>query len=245
MRHNTRLMMKSVAAVSLFLALLAFPLGAASTKAKPEEVGLSSDRLPRIHAAIQRHIDAGDISGAVTLVGRKGRLAYLEAQGFMDLASKKPMSTDTIFHLASMTKPIAGVAVLMLMEEGRLRLHDPVSKFIPELNALTVAVPMEPGPGPAARAAAPGFYRVPAAREITIRDLLTHTSGLVSGGISATEAAKMPRKPIDALADYIPRLAAVPLAFQPGSRWAYSPGAGFDALGRGVGGGSGEAFGAV
>jgi CubicO group peptidase (beta-lactamase class C family) len=243
MRHNTRLMMKSVPAVSLLLALLAFPLGAASTKAKPEEVGLSSDRLPRIHAAIQRHIDAGDISGAVTLVGRKGRLAYLEAQGLMDLSSKKPMSTDTIFHLASMTKPIAGVAVLMLMEEGKLRLNDPVSKFIPELKTLTVAVPMEPGPGPAAaRAADPRFYTVPAAREITIRDLLTHTSGLVSGGISATEAAKMPRKPTDSLADYIPRLAAVPLAFQPGSRWTYSPGAGFDTLGRVVEVVSGQSF---
>src|SRR6202790_3298905 len=242
MKHNTRLMMKSVAAVSLFLALLAFPLGAASTKAKPEEVGLSSDRLPRIHAAIQRHIDAGDISGAVTLVGRKGHLAYLEAQGLMDIASKKPMSTDTIFHLASMTKPIAGVAILMLMEEGKLRLNDPVSKFIPELKTLTVAVPMEPGPGPAAAGAEPRFYTVPAAREITIRDLLTHTSGLVSGGISATEAAKMPRQPTDALADYIPRLAAVPLAFQPGSRWTYSPGAGFDTLGRVVEVVSGQTF---
>jgi CubicO group peptidase (beta-lactamase class C family) len=242
MRYNTRLMMKSVAAVSLLLALLAFPLGAASTKAKPEEVGLSSDRLPRIHAAIQRHIDAGDISGAVTLVGRKGHLAYLEAQGLMDIATKKPMSTDTIFHLASMTKPIAGVAVLMLMEEGKLRLNDPVSKFIPELKTLTVAVPMEPGPGPAVAGAEPRFYTVPAAREITIRDLLTHTSGLVSGGISATEAAKMPRKPTDALADYIPRLAAVPLAFQPGSRWTYSPGAGFDTLGRVVEVVSGQTF---
>jgi CubicO group peptidase (beta-lactamase class C family) len=242
MCYNTRLMMKSVAAVSLLLALLVFPLGAASTKAKPEEVGLSSDRLPRIQAAIQRHIDAGDISGAVTLVGRKGHLAYLEAQGLMDIATKKPMSTDTIFHLASMTKPIAGVAVLMLMEEGKLRLNDPVSKFIPELKTLTVAVPMEPGPGPAAAGAEPRFYTVPAAREITIRDLLTHTSGLVSGGISATEAAKMPRKPTDALADYIPRLAAVPLAFQPGSRWTYSPGAGFDTLGRVVEVVSGQTF---
>ena len=243
MCYNTRLMMKSVAAVSLLLALLAFPLGASSTKAKPEDVGLSSDRLPRIHAAIQRHIDAGDISGAVTLVGRKGHLAYLEAQGLMDLATKKPMSTDTIFHLASMTKPIAGVAVLMLMEEGKLRLNDPVSKFIPELKTLTVAVPMEPEPGPAAaRAAEPRFYTVPAAREITIRDLLTHTSGLVSGGISATEAAKMPRKPTDALADYIPRLAAVPLAFQPGSHWTYSPSAGFDTLGRVVEVVSGQSF---
>jgi CubicO group peptidase (beta-lactamase class C family) len=242
MKHHTRLMMKSVAAVSLFLALLAFPLGAASTKAKPEDVGLSSDRLPRIHAAIQRHIDAGDISGAVTLVGRKGHLAYLEAQGLMDIASKKPMSTDTIFHLASMTKPIAGVAVLMLMEEGKLRLTDPVSKFIPELKMLTVAVPMELVPGAAAAGAERRFYTVPAAREITIRDLLTHTSGLVSGGISATEAAKMPRKPTDALADYIPRLAAVPLAFQPGSHWTYSPGAGFDTLGRVVEVVSGQTF---
>ena len=213
------------------------------SKAKPEEVGLSSERLTRIHTAIQRHIDAGDISGAVTLVGRKGRLAHLEAQGVMDLASKKPMATDTIFHLASMTKPIAGVAILMLMEEGKLRLTDPVSKYIPELKSLTVAVPMEPGPGPAAgRGAEPKFYTVPAAREITIRDLLTHTSGLVSGGISATEAAKMPRKPTDSLADYIPRLAAVPLAFQPGSRWTYSPGAGFDTLGRVVEVISGQTF---
>jgi len=244
MHNRTRVLLKSAGAVSL-LALLVFPLTAASSKAKPEEVGLSSERLTRIHGAIQRHIDAGDIAGAVTLVGRKGRLAHLEAQGVMDLASKKPMSTDTIFHLASMTKPIAGVAILMLMEEGKLRLTDPVSKYIPELKTLTVAVPMEPGPGqaPAAdRSAEPKFYKVPAAREITIRDLLTHTSGLVSGGISATAAAKMPRKPTDALADYIPRLAAVPLAFQPGSRWTYSPGAGFDTLGRVVEVISGQTF---
>jgi CubicO group peptidase (beta-lactamase class C family) len=244
MQNRIRLTLKSAGAVAL-LALLVFPLTAASTKAKPEEVGLSSERLTRIHGAIQRHIDAGDISGAVTLVGRKGRLAHLEAQGVMDLVSKKPMATDTIFHLASMTKPIAGVAILMLMEEGKLRLTDPVSKYIPELKTLTVAVPMEgaSGQGPVpARGAEPKFYKVPAAREITIQDLLTHTSGLVSGGISATEAAKVPRKPTETLADYIPRLAAVPLAFQPGSRWAYSPSAGFDTLGRVVEVISGQTF---
>jgi CubicO group peptidase (beta-lactamase class C family) len=243
MQKRIGLVMKSAGAVSLFFALLVFSLGAASTKARPEEVGLSAERLTRIHAAIERHIDAGDISGAVTLVGRKGRLAHLEAQGVMDIASKKPMSTDTIFHLASMTKPIAGVAILMLMEEGKLRLTDPVSRYIPELRTLTVAVPMESAPGPAAgRGIEPKFYKVPASREITIKDLLTHTSGLVSGGISATEAAKIPRKPTDSLADYIPRLAAVPLAFQPGSRWAYSPGAGFDTLGRVVEVISGQTF---
>jgi CubicO group peptidase (beta-lactamase class C family) len=234
-------MKKSIAAVSLVVALLALPLVAATTKAKPEEVGLSSERLPRIHAAIERHIAAGDIAGAVTLVARKGRLAYLEAQGVMDLASKKPMATDTIFHLASMTKPIVGVAILMLMEEGKLRLTDPVSKFIPEFKSLQVAVTMEPRPGQPP-ASEPQFYTVPANREITIRDLLTHTSGLVSGGISATEAAKVPRQRTDTLAEYIPRLAAVPLAFQPGSRWAYSPGAGFDTLGRVVEVISGQTF---
>src|SRR5262245_17679202 len=103
-------MKKSIAAVSLVISFLALPLIATTTKAKPEEVGLSSERLPRIRAAIERHIAAGDIAGAVTLVARRGRLTYLEAQGVMDLASKKPMTTDTIFHLASMTKPIVGAA---------------------------------------------------------------------------------------------------------------------------------------
>ena len=86
----------------------------------------------------------------MTLVARKGRLAYLEAQGVMDTATKKPMTTDTIFHLASMTKPVAATAILMLMEEGKLRLSDPVSKYVPELKTLKVAVATEPRPGPAA-----------------------------------------------------------------------------------------------
>jgi CubicO group peptidase (beta-lactamase class C family) len=106
-----------------------------------------------------------------------------------------------------------------------------------------VAVPIESGPGAAGeRIGESRFYTVPAARAITIKDLLTHTSGLVSGGISATEAARMPRQPTDSLADYLPRLAAVPLAFQPGSRWTYSPGAGFDTLGRIVEVVSGQTF---
>jgi CubicO group peptidase (beta-lactamase class C family) len=246
MHNRSPFTMKSVAAVALLSGLVMLPLGAASTKAKPEEVGMSSERLTRIHTAIQQHVDAGDISGAVTLVARRGRIAHLEAQGVMDLASKKPMANDTIFHLASMTKPIAGTAILMLMEEGKLRLTDPVSKYIPEFKSLTVAVPMEsnggPAPAAAGRGAEPKFYTVPAARPITIQDLLTHTSGLVSGGISATEAAKITRKPTDTLADYIPKLAAVPLAFQPGSRWTYSPGAGFDTLGRIVEVVSGQTF---
>jgi CubicO group peptidase (beta-lactamase class C family) len=143
-----------------------------------------------------------------------------------------------------MSKPITGTAILMLMEEGKIRLTDPVSKFIPEFKNLQVAVPREGAGGRGAAAGAePAFYTVPANREITIRDLLSHVSGLVSGTISTAEAAKLNRKPTDTLADYIPRLGAVPLEFQPGSRWSYSPSAGFDTLGRIVEIVSGQSFG--
>lgn len=243
MQNSGHVIVRFAATVALGVTLLVLPGGAASTTAKPEEVGLSSERLGRIHDAIQRHLEASDFSGAVTLVARKGRIAHLEAHGRLDLKSNTPMPTDAIFRIASMSKPITAAAILILMEEGKLRLSDPVSRFIPEFKALKVAVPIEPGPGPAAeRAGQPQFYTVPSSREISIRDLLTHTSGLVSGGISASEAAKSPRKPTDTLADYIPRLAAVPLAFQPGSRWTYSPGAGFDTLGRIVEVISGQTF---
>jgi CubicO group peptidase (beta-lactamase class C family) len=127
------------------------------------------------------------------------------------------------------------VAILMLIEDGKVRLTDPVSRFIPEFKELKVAVAQpNQGQGGArgAAPAAPRFYVVPAEREITIKDLLTHTSGLGSGTISNAEAAKLGRKPTDTLAAYIPRLGTVPLEFQPGSRWTYSPGAGFDTLGR-------------
>jgi CubicO group peptidase (beta-lactamase class C family) len=199
--------------------------------AKPEDVGLSAERLKRIHDLIERRIETRDISGAVTLVARKGKVAHLEAQGLMDIETNKPMTKDAIFRIASMTKPVVGVAVLMMIEEGKIRLSDPVSRYIPEFKDLKVAVPQGQAAG-GRGAPPPKFYTVPAEREITIRDLLTHVSGLVSGTISTAEAAKIQRKPGDTLADYIPRLAQVPLEFQPGSRWSYSPGAGFDTLGR-------------
>ncbi len=228
MPHKQTVPSRFASTLLLAIAFLTWPLTGASTASKPEEVGLSSERLHRIHQAIWRHMEAGDFVGAVTLVARKGRLAYFEGEGVMDLESRKPMPKDAIFRIASMSKPVTGVAILMLMEEGKVRLNDPVSKFIPEFKDLKVAVPLESAAG----AEDTRFYTVPASREITIRDLLTHTSGLVSGGISAREAAKDPRKPTDTLADYIPRLAAFPLAFQPGSRWAYSPLAGIDTLSR-------------
>ena len=111
-----RLTAKSAMQFVLFLTLLILPLKAAVDVVKPEEVGLSLERLQRINEMVQRHIDARDISGAITLVARKGRVAHFQAHGLMDAESKKPMSKDAIFRMASMTKPIVGVAVMMLLE---------------------------------------------------------------------------------------------------------------------------------
>ena len=119
---------------------VAWPLTAAAPAAKPEEVGLSTERLKRVAELVQRHIAAGSFSGAVALVARNGRVGYHEAFGQMDLEAKKPMVKDGIFAIMSMTKPIIGVATLMMMEEGKVRLQDPVSKFIPEWKDMTVAV---------------------------------------------------------------------------------------------------------
>jgi CubicO group peptidase (beta-lactamase class C family) len=158
----------------------------------------------------------------------------------MDLESKKPMPKDGIFRLASMSKPITAVAVMMMVEEGKVRLTDPVSRFIPEFRGAKVAVarpgaraggaPAGPA-GPGGRGgAAPEFDTVSATRDITIRDLLTHGSGLMSGGLGNGVAPQ--RGPSDTLATYIPKLGAVPLDFQPGTLWRYSGLAGFDVLSR-------------
>jgi CubicO group peptidase (beta-lactamase class C family) len=238
------------------LVAVAVPLTMAlvPTAPKPEDVGLSSERLRRVHDAMQRHVDAKDVSGVVTLVARKGRIAHFEAQGFMDLEAKKPMPKDGIFRLASMSKPITGAAVMMLVEEGKIRLNDPVSRFIPEFKNLNkVALPKpgaQAGGGGAGRGGAPGagggrgappeFDVVSASREITIKDLLTHGSGLMSGGLGGSAAPQ--RSPTDTLATYIPRLASVPLDFQPGTLWRYSGQAGFEVLSRVVEVVSGQTF---
>ena len=208
-------------------------LVAETTIVKPEEVGLSTERLTRITDMVKRHIVAGEISGGVTLVARQGKIAHFEATGATDIESKKPMSKDAVFRIASMTKPVVGVAVMMMMEEGKLRITDPVSKYIPSFNDLTVAVE-EARRGAQNASGPPKYYAVPAAREITIRDLLTHVSGLGSGPMSSASigGAEIARKPTDGLSDYVPRLGRSVLEFQPGTRWTYSPGAGFDTLGR-------------
>jgi CubicO group peptidase (beta-lactamase class C family) len=138
------------------------------------------------------------------------------------------MRRDSVFRLASMTKPVVGVAVMMMLEEGRLRLDDAVSKYIPEFKGQRVAVLEQAGTD----GQPPRFHTVAAERDITIKDLLTHTSGLSSGPMGQSEARKVRRTPTDTLATYIPRLGATPLEFQPGSRWMYSPSDGIDVLAR-------------
>jgi len=142
-----------------------------------------------------------------------------------------------------MSKPITGVAIMMLVEEGKIRLSDPVSRFIPEFKGLDKVAVAKPGAPPPAQGAEASYDLVPASRAITIGDLLKHGSGLVSGGLGASAANRIaPRTPIDTLATYIPKLAAVPLDFQPGTLWRYSGQAGFDALSRVVEVVSGQAF---
>jgi len=184
-----------------------------------------------------RHVEAHDISGAVTIVARKGHVVHYEAHGLMDIESKKPMTKDALFRLASSSKPVTTVAILILLEEGKLKLTDPVSKFIPEFRDSRVAIAFQPPPVPmsdGSPAAASPYYTMPASRDITIIDLLTHGSGLASGGITDADFQKLmkDRKPTDTLADFIPRLGALPLDFEPGTAWRYSGLAAFDTLGR-------------
>src|SRR5262245_26285562 len=175
---------------ALLLVLLVLPVSGAGPTGKPEEVGVSTERLQRITQMIKKRIDAGDLAGAVTLVARRGKVVHLVAQGVSDLDSKQPMTTGNMFRIASMTKPMVGTAIMMLVEEGKVRLNDPVSRFIPEFRNMKVGV-LQPTSGRAGGTPdAPSFYTVPAQRAITIKDLLTHTSGLGSGPMGDSDIAK-------------------------------------------------------
>jgi CubicO group peptidase (beta-lactamase class C family) len=204
--------------------------------ARPESVGISTERLKRINETVKRFMDDNRISGAVTLVARKGRIVHFETQGVMDIDTKKPMRGDTLFAMASTTKPVTGVAIMMLIDEGKIQLTDLVSKFIPEFRGMKVAVQKE---------GSSEIELVAAERGITIRDLLTHTSGLATGGLGTSKTPqelRFPSGPNETLASYIPRLATIPLDFQPGSRWRYSGLAGIDVLARVVEVASGQSF---
>lgn len=191
--------------------------------ASPEAVGLSSARLARVTEVVKGEIAKGRYPGAVALVARRGKVAYFEALGQRDPQSGAPMTKDAIFRLYSMTKPFASVAAMMLVEDGKILLSDPVSKYLPKLKNLQVSVPRVD-----AQTGRVSYALVPTEREMTIQDLMRHTSGLVYGVFTSHAAVKeaYAKEGVDwdgvTPAEQIERLARVPLAHQPGSAWEYS-----------------------
>jgi CubicO group peptidase (beta-lactamase class C family) len=183
-------------------------------RTRPEAVGLSGERLARIDESFRALVAQKQIAGALTLVSRRGRVAHLETYGWQDVEAQRPMQADAIFRIASMTKAVTAVALLQLLERGQLRLDDPVSRFIPAFASARVLAPDQAG----ADLAAP--RTVPLDRPITVRDLLRHTSGLLYGGETYTQAGLNSWR--GSLADFVERLAAIPLAGQPGTRFRYS-----------------------
>jgi CubicO group peptidase (beta-lactamase class C family) len=195
-------------------------------RAKPEEVGFSSERLARIGETLKADIEAGRIPGAVIAIARHGKLVALDAYGWRDKAAGIAMTTDTIFNIASMTKPMTTVGALMLYEKGKILIDDPIAKYFPKFANMRVAV-RDNGE--------PVAETVPANRPITIQDLLRHTSGLIYGGRGTTLVHKMyPAGSGDAASEYdgaafLDKLAAAPLLYQPATVWDY--GFGLDVTG--------------
>jgi CubicO group peptidase (beta-lactamase class C family) len=219
-------------ALSILIALAPVAFGQGLPPAPPRSVGLSQQRLERIGMLMQEHVDGGLLAGAVALVARDGKVAYFKSVGMQDKERNVPMKPDAIFRIASMSKPITSVAVMMLYEEGWFRLSDPVSKYLPEFKEMKVLVSDPAGGGGKAQE-----QLVPAKREITIRNLLTHTSGLTYHwdprvGAKYAQAGIMHGliQTEDSLADGIKKLAQIPLVHQPGEAFTYS--LSVDVLGR-------------
>jgi CubicO group peptidase (beta-lactamase class C family) len=187
----------------------------------PEQVGLSAERLGRVRKWMDQWVESGRLAGMVTVVMRRGQVAFAETAGKADLARNKPMRPDTIFRIYSMTKPLTSTAIMMLYEEGRFQLDDPISKFIPAFRNPRVYAGGSRGK----------IDSVPAEREITFRDLLTHTSGLTYGFMESNPVDALYRAKDDgvdfqtsetSLKDVVERLATFPLIAQPGKAWNYS-----------------------
>ena len=239
---------RALLALPLLVAALSLPVFAQPLPtAKPEEVGLDPVRLARIKAALESEVEANRIPGAVVMVARRGKLAYVESVGFRDRASNAPMQVDAVFRIYSMTKPLASVAAMILVEEGKLALTDPVSRWLPAFANQQVSVPVVD----------PTFGRVtfrlePARRQATVQDLLRHTSGLAYGEITVNQPVRDAYVRAGLFApgpqsydnralspqDFTQRIAAAPLAHQPGTTYEYSQST--DVLGRVVEAASGQ-----
>ena len=248
--------MKPLCLHRVFCAALLVGVGAAPTlfagtlpQADPAKVGLSPDRLERITDAMKADYEAGRISGAVALVARKGKIGYIESVGMADREKGVPMTDDSIFRIYSMSKPVTSVAVMMLYEEGKFFLNDPVSKYLPELGKLPVAIQPEGGkegpvfnlpeedPASQPRKATnlEDITTEPARREMTIEDLLRHTAGLTYGFFGNSEVDLVYQQmgiltTEKTIAETVEKLGKIPLKHHPGEVWEYS--VSIDVLGR-------------
>ncbi len=220
-KGHSKLIRRTFAALAILsLGIVAGFAQAKFPPVRPEAVGLSAARLDRIGAVMQQYVDNGKVAGVVTLVVRNGTAAYFKAFGKLDLGRGTPMPADGIFRIASQSKAVTSVAVMTLVEEGKLNLNDPVSKFIPEFKDSKIAVP-------SADKKVPGYTLVPAKREITVRDLLTHTAGISYGDGPAADLYKAAGLKGWFFAESAPigecmkKLARLPFDAQPGEKWLY------------------------
>ena len=214
------------------LVLVGHPLPTAA----PQEVGLSGKKLSDTVSAMQKLVDEQRIAGGVVVVARRGKVAQFEPCGMMDIKDQKPMTQDTIFRIYSMSKPITSVAAMILYEEGKIRLDDPVHEYIPQFKGLKVVADPD----------AEEVTTVPGERGMTVRDLMRHTSGLTYGIFGNTNVDKLYRKSIqlsaggETLQSMTEKLATLPLLYQPGTKWHYSVST--DVLGRVVEVASGQSL---
>ena len=234
---------------ALALLLFAIATGAIAQgfpTARPEAVGMSSTKLQALKAALQTEVDQGKFPGAIVMIARDGKLVFSEVVGQMDKAAGKPLTKDAIFRIYSMTKPLASVAAMMLAEDGKIQLTDPISKYLPEFAKMGVSVAQTDAAGSTT------YTVVPAVRPITVQDLLRHTSGLVYGELTRNPVIKQAY--IDAgvyqiggtdydhrkvtPAQQVTSMAKAPLSTQPSSTWEYSMSS--DILGRVVEAASGK-----
>ncbi|HEX7811282.1 MAG TPA: serine hydrolase domain-containing protein [Burkholderiales bacterium] len=241
------MVMERVAAWTLAVIFI-FPVAVLQAEelsiATPESVGMSAERLNRIAGVFQEHVDKGNLPGVVVMVARKGKLVYSESLGFQDKAAEKPLAKDAIFRMYSMTKPMASVAAMMLIEEGKMQLNDPVSKFLPAMKEMKVSVAKTD-----AEFARTTYSLVPADREMTVQDLLRHTSGLLYANLTQNTGVKeaYAKGGVDddvrglTAEEEVERLSKAPLGHQPGTVWEYSLST--DMLGRVIEAASGKRLG--
>lgn len=223
--------MKTKIVAMFWLVLAGFVWAAPLPEASPDSVGVSSERLRRLDATFQKIIDDKDLPGVTVLIARKGKLVYQKSFGFQDREKATPMNNDSIFRIYSMTKPLVSVAAMILVEEGKLHLAEPISKYIPEFKDMKVGVDAVDASGNTT------FTTVPAKRQITVQDLLRHTSGLTYGAPlnDKTTVQKMYKEAgigltAKSLQDFVKTLAKLPLQWEPGSTYEYSHST--DVLGR-------------